>query len=188
MAKSVWLKGVKSVHLFSMDFITIGASVGGLRVGDMIVQLIFFLVLLALVKKFAWGPLMSKMEERENYVAGEIDAAEKSRKEAEAAAKDAKQQLDQVKQEAQKMIEDAKATAEKQEQDIVQAARNEAERIKQAAQADIQNEKEQALQALQDKVASLSVLIASKVIEKEIDAQDQEKLINDYIKEVGEER
>lgn len=176
------------MHLFGSEFITISASVGGLRVGDMLVQLFFFLLLLFIVKKFAWGPLMNKMEERENYVAGEIDAAEKSRKEAEAAAKDAKEQLDQVRAEAQKMIEDAKSTAQKQEQEIVQAARTEADRIKNQAQQDIQNEKEKAIQAVQEQVASLSVLIASKVIEKEIDAQDQEKLINDYIKEVGEER
>lgn len=167
---------------------TIGASVGGLRVGDMLVQLSFFIVLLALLKKFAWGPLMNKMQEREEYVAGEIEAAEKSRLEAEKASNDAAAQLNQVREEAQKLIEDAKAAGAKQEQDIVESARKEADRLIQAAQADIQNEKEKALQALQDKVASLSVLIASKVIEKEISAQDQEQLINDYIKEVGEER
>lgn len=167
---------------------TIGASVGGLRVGDMLVQLAFFIILLVLVKKFAWGPLMNKMQEREEYVAGEIEAAEKSRLEAEKASKDAAAQLNQVREEAQKLIEDAKAAGAKQEQDIVEAARKEADRLILAAQADIQNEKEKALQALQDKVASLSVLIASKVIEKEISTQDQEKLINDYIKEVGEER
>lgn len=171
-----------------MDFMTIGASVGGLRVGDMLVQLFFFIVLLALLKKFAWGPLMNKMQQREEYVAGEIEAAEKSRLEAEKASKEAAEQLNQVRHEAQKMIEDAKTAGIRQEQDIVESARKEADRIIQAAQADIQNEKEKALQALQDKVASLSVLIASKVIEKEISAQDQEQLINDYIKEVGEER
>ncbi|MDO6450068.1 F0F1 ATP synthase subunit B [Oceanobacillus profundus] len=171
-----------------IDFMTIGASVGGLRVGDMLVQLAFFIILLVLVKKFAWGPLMNKMQEREEYVAGEIEAAEKSRLEAEKASKDAAAQLNQVREEAQKLIEDAKAAGAKQEQDIVEAARKEADRLILAAQADIQNEKEKALQALQDKVASLSVLIASKVIEKEISTQDQEKLINDYIKEVGEER
>ncbi|MGJ9458195.1 F0F1 ATP synthase subunit B [Oceanobacillus sp. CF4.6] len=171
-----------------INFMTIGASIGGLRVGDMLVQLFFFLVLLMLLKKFAWGPLMDKMQEREDYVAGEIESAEKSRLEAEKASTDAATQLNQVKQDAQKMIEDAKTAGIKQEQDIVESARKEADRIIQAAQADIQNEKEQALQALQDKVASLSVLIASKVIEKEISEKDQEQLINDYIKEVGEER
>lgn len=171
-----------------IDFMVVGASVGGLRVGDMLIQLFFFLVLLTLLKKFAWGPLMNMMEKRENYVASEIDAAEKSRAEAEKSAQDAATQLNQVRQEAQKMIEDAKTAGVKQEQDIIESARLEAERIKKQAQVDIQNEKEQAILALQAQVASLSVLVASKVIEKEINAQDQEQFINDYIKEVGEER
>lgn len=171
-----------------IDMLSVGAAVGGLRVGDMLVTLFFFLVLLALLKKFAWGPLMNMMEKRENYVANEIDEAEKSRAEAEKSAKDAAAQLNQVRQEAQKMIEDAKTAGVKQEQDIIESARLEAERIKQQAQADIQNEKEQAILALQAQVASLSVLVASKVIEKEINAGDQEQFINDYIKEVGEER
>lgn len=181
------MKGVKSVHSY-IDMLSVGAAVGGLRVGDMLVTLFFFLVLLALLKKFAWGPLMNMMEKRENYVANEIDEAEKSRAEAEKSAKDATAQLNQVRQEAQKMIEDAKTAGVKQEQDIIESARLEAERIKQQAQADIQNEKEQAILALQAQVASLSVLVASKVIEKEINAGDQEQFINDYIKEVGEER
>jgi F-type H+-transporting ATPase subunit b len=167
---------------------TIYASLGGFHVGDMLVQLFFFLLLLFLVGKFAWGPVMNMMKKREDYVASEIEAAENSRKEAEKAAKEANDQLKQMKLEAQKIIEDAKTAGVKQEQDIIESARLEADRIKKAAQAEIQNEKEKAIQALQDQVASLSVLIASKVIEKELSAQDQEKLINEYIKEVGEER
>ncbi|MCF3942733.1 F0F1 ATP synthase subunit B [Oceanobacillus alkalisoli] len=171
-----------------VDFMTLGASVGGLRIGDMLVTLIFFLILMVLLRIFAWGPLMNMMEKRENYVANEIDAAEKSRAEAEKDAKAATDQLNSVRQEAQKIIEDAKTAGVRQEQDIIESARAEAERIKEQAQADIQNEKEQAIQALQAQVASLSVLVASKVIEKEINEQDQTEFINDYIKEVGEER
>lgn len=171
-----------------VDFMTLGASVGGLRIGDMLVTLIFFLILMVLLRIFAWGPLMNMMEKRENYVANEIDAAEKSRAEAEKDAKAATDQLNSVRQEAQKIIEDAKTAGVRQEQDIIESARAEAERIKEQAQADIQNEKEQAIQALQAQVASLSVLVASKVIEKEINEQDQAEFINDYIKEVGEER
>ncbi|TQS72164.1 F0F1 ATP synthase subunit B [Ornithinibacillus gellani] len=163
-------------------------AVWGFNVGDMLMQLFFFLILIVLVRKFAWGPVMDMMQKREEYVANEIDAAEKSRAEAEKAAAEAAEQLKQTKQEAQAIIEDAKTAGVRQEQDIIESARQEANRIKKAAQEEIQNEKEKALQALQDKVASLSVLIASKVIEKEISAQDQEKLIHDYIKEVGEER
>ncbi|MFC0301736.1 F0F1 ATP synthase subunit B [Virgibacillus soli] len=169
-----------------IDYMVLG--VGGLRVPDMAVQLFFFLLLLALLKKYAWGPLMNMMQQREEHVANEIDMAEKSRADAEKAAKEAAEQLKLTKQEAQKIIEDARNLGVQQEKDIVESARREAERMKLAAQEEIQNEKEKALQALQDQVASLSVLIASKVIEKEISEQDQEKLIHDYMKEVGEER
>lgn len=161
---------------------------GGFHVLDMLVMLFFFIVLVALVKKFAWGPVMDMMKQREDYVANEIESAEKSRAEAEKASKEALEQLKQTKQEAQQIIEDAKTAGTKQEQDIIASAKREAERIKQAAQEEIQSEKDKALQALQDKVASLSVLIASKVIEKEISAQDQDKLIEEYIKQVGEEQ
>ncbi len=161
---------------------------GGFHVLDMIIMLGFFILLVFLVGKFAWGPVMNMMQKREEYVANEIDAAEKSRADAEKSAKEAAAQLTETKQEAQKIIEDAKSAGIKQEQDIIASAKNEAERIKQSAQEEIQNEKDKALQALQDKVASLSVLIAGKVIEKEISAQDQDQLIEEYIKEVGEEK
>ncbi|WP_010531584.1 F0F1 ATP synthase subunit B [Lentibacillus jeotgali] len=166
--------------------LTINAAIGGLQVGDMLTQLFFFIVLILLVRKFAWGPLMGVMQQREEYVTGEIEAAEKSRAEAEKAREEAAEQLKQTKQEAQQIIEDAKSAGAKQEQDIIESARLEADRIKESAQEEIENEKEKAIQTLQDKVASLSVLIASKVIEKEISAQDQEELINQYIKEAGE--
>ena len=68
------------------------------------------------------------------------------------------------------------------------AARTEAERLKESAKLEIEQQKEKAVTAIREQVASLSVLIASKVIEKELNEKDQEKLINDYIQEIGEER
>jgi F-type H+-transporting ATPase subunit b len=174
--------------LTNTGWIVIGAGPGGLLPGDMLTQLFFFIVLLALLRKFAWGPLMNVMKQREEYISNEIQTAEESRKEAERSSKEAVEELKRTRQEAHSIIEDAKKAGMKQEKDIIEAARKEAERLKEAAQQDINQEKEKAIQALQDQVASLSVQIASKVIEKELNAQDQEKLINEYIKEVGEER
>src|SRR5699024_12596544 len=94
-------------------------------------------------------------------------------------------QLNETKEGAQKMSAGAKAAGEKQQADIIESARQEATRIKTTATEDIQNEKEKAMQELQDQDASHSVLDESKVIEKEINLEEQEALINDYIKEVG---
>ena len=175
------------MHLYT-ELLTVGNAVGGFRILDSIAVIFFFLLLLFILKKLAWGPLMKVMEERESFVADEIETAEKYRKESEVALKEAQAELQKTRAESQQMIEDAKAIGVKQSEEIVQTARDEAERLKKQAQADIENEKERAVQALQDQVASLSVLIASKVIEKEIGKEDHENLIADYIKEVGEER
>lgn len=161
---------------------------GGFMVLDTVILLFFFIVLMVLVKKYAWGPVMDMMKKREDYIANEIEVAEKNRIEAEKAAKEANERLIQTKQEAQKIIDDARKAGIKQEQDIIEAARKEAERIKQAAQEEIQNEKEKAIKELQEQVASLSVLIAGKVLEREVSAQDQEALIAKYISKVGEEQ
>lgn len=161
---------------------------GGFMVLDTIIMLFFFILLMVLVVKFAWGPVMDMMQKREDHIADQIDVAETNRAEAEKASKEAAERLQATRQEAQKIIDDAKTAGEQQEASIIEAAKAEAARIKETAKEEIRNEKEKALQSLQDQVASLSVMIASKVIEKEISAQDQDKLIADYVKEVGEEQ
>ncbi|RPF54109.1 F0F1 ATP synthase subunit B [Aquisalibacillus elongatus] len=163
----------------------LGASI---NVGDMLAQLIIFIVLLVLLKKFAWGPLMKVMKEREDHIANEIDTAENNRKEAERLMSEANAELKESRQNAHQIIEDAKQTAKTQESSILDQARQEAERIKESAREDIAQERDKAVQQLQEQVATLSVQIASKVIEKELSADEQDELIQEYLKEVGESK
>ncbi|OCA89144.1 ATP synthase F0 subunit B [Bacillus wudalianchiensis] len=150
-------------------------------------QLIMFIILLALIKKFAWGPLMGIMQQREEHISSEIDAAEKSRVEASKLLEETRAELKASRQQAQEIIENAKKVGISQKEEIIAAARAEAERLKESAKMEIEQQTEQAMSALREQVASLSVLIASKVIEKDLSAADQEKLINEYIQEAGEE-
>lgn len=168
-----------------MEFLTIGAAVNG---GTIIAQLLIFLILLALLRKFAWGPLMGIMKQREEHIASEIEIAEKNRAEAQEFLAQQQSELKKTREEAQAMIENAKKLGENQGKEIITAAKEEAERIKKEAVAEIGREKEAAINSLKEQVASLSVMIASKVIEKELDEKAQEALINDYLKEVGEEQ
>ena len=155
--------------------------------GDVIVQLLSFLLLLWAIKKFAWGPLMKMMKDREEFVANEIDNAEKSRQEA-AKLLEQRALLKEARNDAQELIDKAKQQADAQRETIIDDARKDAERIKNSALVEIEQQKEKAVATIRDQVTSLSVLIASKVIEKELNEQDQEKLIHDYIQEVGEKR
>ncbi|KIN27410.1 F0F1 ATP synthase subunit B [Bacillus subtilis] len=163
----------------------LGLSFNG---GDILFQLLAMLILLTLLKKYALGPLLNIMKQREDHIAGEITSAEEKNKEAQQLIEEQRVLLKEARQESQTLIENAKKLGEKQKEEIIQAARAESERLKEAARTEIVKEKEQAVSALREQVASLSVMIASKVIEKELDEQAQEKLIQDYLKEVGESR
>ncbi|KAA9027824.1 F0F1 ATP synthase subunit B [Niallia endozanthoxylica] len=169
--------------------LVLGASAhAGFNSGDVIFQLVMFIILMALLKKFAWGPLMGIMKQREDHIAGEISAAEQSRVESKKLLEEQRELLKQARSEAQELVESAKKQGDVQREEIITAARAEANRLKESAKLEINQQKEQAVAAIREQVASLSVLIASKVIEKQLNEKDQEKLINEYIQQIGEER
>ncbi|OLO42280.1 ATP synthase F0 subunit B [Alkalihalophilus pseudofirmus] len=160
---------------------------GSINWFDAIYQLIMFAILMALLRKWAWGPIVNMMKNREEHIANEIDTAEKNRKDAEKYLAEQREEIKNARQEAQEIIESAKKLSSKQGEEIVATAKGEAERLKESALAEIQREKEQAVAALREQVTSLSVLIATKVIEKELDEKQQDQMIQEYLKEVGEE-
>lgn len=130
---------------------------------------------------------MNVMQEREQHIASEIDQAEQSNQEAKRLMNEANDELKNTRQNAQQIIDDANETAKNQQADLIKAAKEEAARIKENARLEIEQERDKAIQALQTQVGSLSVQIASKVIEKELSETEQEKLINDYLEKVGED-
>ncbi|MFD2624569.1 F0F1 ATP synthase subunit B [Salibacterium salarium] len=154
--------------------------------GDVLFSIVTFVILMLALRKFAWGPIMNMMKQREEHVASEIETAEKNRQDAEKYVEEQRQELERARDEAQSIIANAKKTSEKQGEDIIAQSRAEAERMKENALADIAREKEQAVAELREQVGSLSVMIASKIIEKELDEKEQEQLIDDYVKEAGD--
>lgn len=157
-----------------------------IKFGSMIFQLLAFIVLFILLKKYAFGPLLGVMEKRQKQIDDQIKSAETNRQEADRLLKEQNDELQKSRIEAHQLIENAKASSEKQALDILDNAKVEAERIKNQALQDINLEKEKAVAELREQVGALSVLIAAKMIEKEIDEKTQSKLIDDIMKQVGE--
>ncbi|WP_066310011.1 F0F1 ATP synthase subunit B [Bacillus sp. FJAT-29814] len=177
-------------EVLTTSSLVLGAAAehSGINTGDIVFQLAMFIVLMLLLKKFAWGPLMGIMKQREEHVAGEITAAENSRKEAAKLLEEQRNLLKEARNEAQSMMENARKQGDVQREEIIAAARAEAERLKEGAKLEIEQQKEKAVAAIREQVAHLSILVASKVIEKELNAADQDKLINEYIQEAGDIR
>lgn len=170
-----------------LDYLVLGAGTGeGFNSGDILATLVIFLVLMLLLKKFAWGPLMGIMQQREELVASEIEAAEKARKDSHKMLEEQKRLLKEARTEAQLIVDSAKKQGELQKDEILAAARNEANRLKESALREIESEKEKAIAAVRDEVVSLSVLAASKVLSKEISEADNRALIEETIAKAGE--
>lgn len=157
-----------------------------LHLGNFIGQILAFAVLFIVLKKYAFGPLIGIMEKRQHQIEDQINNAETSRQEAERLLKEQNETLHQARVEAHEIIEKAKVSSERQAKDILETAKVEADRLKNQAVQDIRLEKEKAVAELREQVGALSVLIASKMIEKEIDEKTQSKLIDDIMKQVGE--
>ncbi|XID91151.1 F0F1 ATP synthase subunit B [Paenibacillaceae bacterium WGS1546] len=147
--------------------------------------IVAFGILYFLLNKYAFGPLFSIMEKRRQMIQEQMNSAEKNRAEADQFIEEQKQALQQARKEAYDIIEQARITSTKQADDIVQAARNESGRIKEEALQEIETEKNKAVAALKAQVSGLSVLIASKIIEKQVDEQSQKELIDQYTQNVG---
>ncbi len=125
------------------------------------------------------------MEKRQQFIADQIKSAESSRQQSEQFLAEQKQAIQDARKEAYEIIERAKLTSTKQADDIVEQAKAEAVRLKEEAVRDIESEKNKAVAALRSEVSAMSVLIASKIIEKQIDEKSQAELVNHYLKVVG---
>jgi F-type H+-transporting ATPase subunit b len=150
-----------------------------------VITIVAFALLYWLLNKYAFGPLFGMMEQRRQLVLEEIASAEASRKKAEQHLEEQKQALQEARKEAYEIIEQARVTSSKQADDILQTAKSESGRLKDEAVKDIENEKNKAISALRSQVSGMSVMIASKIIEKQVDEKSQEQLVNQYLKEVG---
>lgn len=155
------------------------------NVSSFFIQLVSFAILFWLLSRFAFKPLFGVMEKRRQLVQEQMESAQNNRTDAERLIEEQKQALQQARKEAYDIIEQAKTTGSKQAEEIVLAARSESGRLKEEAVRDIETEKNKAIASLKAQVSGLSVLIASKIIEKQVDEQSQKQLVDQYLQDVG---
>lgn len=148
--------------------------------------IIAFVVLYLLLNKYAFGPLVDIMEKRRQLIAEQVGSADKNRQEAEKLVSEQKEAFQEARKEAYDLIEEAKKTGNKQAENIISQAKEEASRMKEDALRAIDIEKNKAVAELRGEVGALSVKIASKIVEKEVDAAAQQGIVDQYLKKVGD--
>lgn len=158
----------------------------GTIIGDFILIAGSFLLLIFLVKKYAWGNITSILDARAEKITNDIDEAEAARQKAEELASKREEELAGSRKEAASIVENAKETAEKNKSQILSEATQEAVRLKEKAQQEIAHNKEEALNSIKGDVADLTVNLAGKLLSQQLDAEGQRQLIDRYLDELGE--
>lgn len=165
-----------------MTFQILFAASNHIYLGNTIWYLIVFAILMLLVKHYAWGPVSEMMEKRRQKVIEDLDSAESNRKKAEVLANEREAALKNSRQEATQILSDAKANAQKTSSQIVADANDEAASIRKQAAVEAKKAKADAINDARGQVADISVAIAEKVIAKNLSAEDQKDLVDQFIK------
>lgn len=161
------------------------AEVGNPMLGNIIVVSGSFVILMFLLKHFAWGPISDILKKREDKIANDLDSAEQSRINSAKMEQEREQQLLASRSDAADIIKNAKESGELSRQNILKDTQEEVARLKSKAQADIMLERDTALNSVKDDVADLSLQIAAKILNKELSPEMHESLINQYIEGLG---
>lgn len=151
--------------------------------GLFVMQTVILLILILLMRKFAWKPILNSLQEREEGIESAINLAEQARKEI-AELKSANENLiKEARVERDNIVKDAKETANKMVEDAKNNAKVEAEKVLASARHTIELEKAAAISELRLHVASLSIEIAEKIVRTELSSDDKQKALANKLAE-----
>jgi F-type H+-transporting ATPase subunit b len=153
--------------------------------GLFIWTILVFLVLLTLLAKFAWTPLLQALEARQNTITKALDDAQKAKVELERLNQESEAIIRKARVDADAIITSTRADAERLKEELRQKARTEAEGIVKNAERQIQLETARAVQQIRHEAADIGVAIASKLIRRNLTKEDNEKLIDETLKQLG---
>jgi F-type H+-transporting ATPase subunit b len=156
--------------------------------GLFIWTILVFLVLLFALAKFAWQPLLAALESRQSSIRKALDDAAQAKKELEQLHEQSAQIIREARVEAESIIGKSRADAERLRAEMKEKARTEADAVVKNAERQIQLETTRALQQIRAEAVDLSVMIASKIIQRNLSKEDNERLIDEALKQVQSRR
>jgi F-type H+-transporting ATPase subunit b len=147
-------------------------------VGTVFWASVAFLAVLFILKKMAWGPILTSLQEREQGIANALREAERAREEMASLKSGNEQLLREAREERERIVKEAKELADKLKADIVDKANKEASSKIASASQEIESQKRAAIQELKNQVASLSVEIAERLVREKLSDSDKQHALN----------
>jgi len=152
-----------------------------------VAAIIVFLILFAVLSKFAWGPILKGLQDREGKIRGDLAQAQAAADEAKTTLEQYQDQLAAAADEAGKIIEQGKADAQKIATGLKEQAQADINQIRQRAELDIRGAKEQAINEIYAQGADLATTLAGRILQREIRGEDHQKLIQESLATMSEQ-
>ena len=149
--------------------------------GLIIWTIIIFIILLFILRKVAWGPLLKALNSREESITNAIENAEKLNKEAEQLIEQNKKDLADANAKSIAVINEAKEMASKVREEIISKASDDSRKVIEQAKTEIEQQKEAALSEMKDEISDIAIRAAEKIINENLDERKQKKIIDDFL-------
>ena len=165
-----------------------GGENGGLldvNPGLMIWTVITFIILVLILKKVAWKPILTALDKRESDIKESLAQAEKAKDEAKKILEENQANLAKAEDESKKIIEQSRAYAESLKEQLIKDSKDQAKKIVDEASSEIQRKKDAAFEELKGQIAEIAVNAAEKIIRESLDAQKSKQVIDKYLNDVN---
>ncbi|HVO74841.1 MAG TPA: F0F1 ATP synthase subunit B, partial [Ignavibacteriaceae bacterium] len=143
-----------------------------------------FLILLFILKKVAWKPILSALDQREASIRESIEKAEKAKSDAQKILDENKANLARAEDESRKLIEQSREYAEKMKNQILMEGKEQSKKIIEDAAAEIERKKDAAFSELKNQIADIALQAAEKLLSEKLDPQTHKKITDKYIDEI----
>ncbi len=183
------IAGFSVLLLLAAPALASGGAEGGANpfagdVGNALWTMVIFVLVLIVLGKFAWGPILGALQKREEFIRDSLAQAKKDREDAEARLREYTEQLQSANAKASAIVDEGRKDAEAVKRKIEEDAKAEAVKLIERAKREIGIASDTAIKQIYDLGAKLATEVASKVIRKEVNAQEHSRLISESLDEL----
>ena len=163
------------------------AILGTTPVGTILMTLISFILVIYIVYKFAWKPINNMLEERQSLITREIDEAHRLKESTEEEIAQSKEEVEKALSQAQDLVNNAKSHGQELANKVIEDAHQQAEALIEKTNANLNRQRHQFYQEMEESVLNISVMMAQKVLQREINEEDHRAYIHDFIERLDAE-
>ncbi len=164
-----------------------GGGLFAINPGLIVWTWVIFILLLLVLRKWAWGPILGALEARERRIQETLDNAAREREQAGRLLEEQRALLDAARDQAQQILADSRRASERLRTDMMEEARKQKDQIVASAREEIQHERDQALETLRREAVDLSIAAAGQVLQRSVDSDENRRLVEEYLEKLTAE-